>query len=118
MGKGFSLSLAPSWGVVSGGARSLWRQSSVALLTARAESANAGRLNAEMGYGLRMSGRALLTPYAGVTLLSEGGRDWRMGWRYNLGPSVRLNLEGIRREGIQDRDAPDHGVTLQGTVRW
>ena len=21
-----------------------------------------------------------------------------MGWRYNLGPSVRLNLEGIRRE--------------------
>ena len=118
MGKGFSLSLAPSWGVVSGGARSLWRQSSVALLTARAESVNAGRLNAEMGYGLRMPGRALLTPYAGVTLLSEGGRDWRMGWRYNLGPSVRLNLEGIRREGIQDRDAPDHGVTLQGTVRW
>ena len=118
MGKGFSLSLAPSWGVVSSGARSLWRQSSVALLTARGESADAGRLNAEMGYGLRMSGRALLTPYAGVTLLSEGGRDWRMGWRYNLGPSVRLNLEGIRREGIQDRDAPDHGVTLQGTVRW
>ena len=118
MGRGFSLSLAPSWGVASGGARSLWRQSSVALLTAKGESELAGRLKAEMGYGLSMPGRALLTPYAGVTLLAEGGRDWRMGWRYNLGPSVRLNLEGVRREGIPDRDAPDHGVTLQGAVRW
>ena len=118
MGRGFSLSLAPSWGVVSGGARSLWRQSSVALLTARGESELAGRLKVEMGYGLSMPGRALLTPYAGVTLLSEGRRDWRMGWRYNLGPSVRLSLEGVRREGLEGLEAPDHGVTVQGTVRW
>ena len=53
-----------------------------------------------------------------MTLLSEGRRDWRMGWRYNLGPSVRLSLEGVRRERLEGREAPDHGVTVQGTVRW
>lgn len=118
-GQGLSLSLAPSWGAVSSGTGRLWSGSGVAHLAAGDEAALRGRLHAELGYGLgTLGGRGLLTPYAGVSLSSGGGRDWRMGCRYRFGPHLHLNLEGTRREGVEDDDAPDHHVILHGAVHW
>ena len=119
MGRGLSLSLVPFWGVVSSATEALWSRSGDALLEPGDEAVLGGRLSAELAYGLGMtSGRGLLTPYAGVALSSGGGRDWRMGWRYRYGPSIHLNLQGIRREGVEDGGAPEHGITLQGVAHW
>ncbi|MCE2481467.1 MAG: hypothetical protein J4F33_00980 [Alphaproteobacteria bacterium] len=119
MGSGLSLAVAPSWGVVSSGTEALWSRPGAALVGPAEESVLGGRLDAEMGYGLGMTGgRGMLTPYAGVALTSGGGRDWRMGWRYRFGPSFHVDLQGVRREGAGDGDAPDHGVTLRGVARW
>ena len=118
-GSGLSLSVEPSWGVVSNGTEALWSRPGAALLRPGEESVLGGRLDAELGYGIGMTGRQeMLTPYAGVALTSGGARDWRMGWRYRFGPSFHADLQGVRREGAGDGDAPDHGVTLRGVARW
>ena len=119
MGRGFSLSLAPSWGVESRGTDTLWSPRGISLPVPGDEALVGGRLNAELGYGLgRTGGRGLLTPYAGMALSTEGGRDWRLGWRYRFGSAIHLNLQGTRRAGATEGDRPDHGITLQGSVHW
>ncbi|MCY4429439.1 MAG: hypothetical protein OXC11_03480, partial [Rhodospirillales bacterium] len=119
MGSGLSLSVVPSWGVVSGGTEALWSRPGAVPLGSGEEPKLEGRLDAELGYGLGMTGgREMLTPYAGVALTSGDARDWRMGWRYRFGPSFHADLQGVRREGAGDGDAPDHGVTLRGVARW
>ena len=119
MGRGFSLSLAPSWGVESRGTDALWSPPGVSLPVPGDETLVGGRLSAELGYGLgRTGGRGLLTPYAGLALSSKGGRDWRLGWRYRFASAIHLNLQGTRRAGASEGDRPDHGITLQGSVHW
>ena len=119
MGSGLSLSVVPSWGVVSGGTEALWSRPGAVPLGSGEEPKLEGRLDAELGYGLGMTGgREMLTPYAGVALTSGDARDWRMGWRYRFGPSFHADLQGVRREGAGDGGAPDHGVTLRGVARW
>ncbi len=45
------------------------------------------------------------------------GRTWRMGTRWNLGPSFTLGFEAIHRE-VANVDARDHGLMLRGAARW
>ena len=110
--------LAPAWGAASGGAERLW-----SLRDARAFAANdafdpAGRLDAEAGYGLgAFGGRRLMTPYAGLALSETGGRAWRTGVRWTLGPGVAFGVEGTRGEPA-NADAPEHGLAFRATLRW
>ena len=58
----------------------------------------------------------MLTPYGGFSLGGEGARDWRLGTRLDLAPSLSLSLVGSRREGAGA--APDHGVRLALRARF
>ena len=78
-----------------------------------------GRLTGEIGYGLPAFGDAFTaTPYAGLGL-SEGTRDWRVGWR--LAPAstaldLKLGVEGTWAEPANDDAGPERGLMLRGLV--
>ena len=120
-GRGPSLSLDTSWGDASSSVEQLWSQGAGGApgLAAEAASAPAGRLAAELSYGLEVAGGGgVLTPYAGMALADGGACSYRLGGRFTLGPSLSLSLQGDRREGAGHAAAPVHGLTLSGTLRW
>ena len=115
LGRGVSLTLAPSWGATSSRAERLWsRQAGVAA----GERDAAGRLDAELGYALPGPGpRGLLVPYTGLRVSPGGRRAWRAGGRWQVAPNVAVSLEGERRE--PGREFPfRHALTLRATARW
>ena len=85
------------------------------------DNSEARRLEAEAGYGFPVYGdRYTGTPYLGLGL-SEGGRDWRIGWRLGFArheeTDFTLSLEATRLEAVND-NAPEHGIGFRLTARW
>ena len=85
-------------------------------------TASAGRLEAELGYGIAMfEGGFTGTPHLGVGL-SDTGRDYRLGWRLTSarrgGPGLEIGLAATRSETANDDEAPQHGLMLRGAIRW
>ena len=75
-------------------------------------TASAGRLEAELGYGIAMfDGGFTGTPHLGVGL-TETGRDYRLGWRLTSArpgdPGFEINLDATRSEGRQRRCRARH----------
>ncbi len=120
-GHGLSLSLAPGVGVVDGGIGSSrwtafpptgtkedpWRRDRAA-----------PHLVTEVGYGLpALNGQGLLTPYAGFVLAEDRGRNYRAGGRLELGSSMVLDVEALRRE--RDADGrPEHVLRFGASLLW
>ena len=100
-----------SWGAADSRVERLWSVHDAAGLSANDAAVAAGRLDAELRYG--MDG---LTPYAGVGLADGEARAWRLGSRFDLGRSVSVSVEGSLRE--HPGAAPEHALELSGTVRW
>ena len=78
--------------------------------------------SARVGYGLSAFGdRFTSTPEVGFGL-SNGGRDYSLGWRLGLeqsGPTaLELKLEATRREHANENADPEHGVGFRVTARW
>ncbi len=121
--RGLTLTLAPSWGASSkGGADALLGRDTLAGLAANDAAPQRGRLGAEAGYGFAaFGGRFTGTPYLGLGLTDEGGRDYRLGWRLGAAradaPDMALALEATRRVRTND-DEPEHGIGLRLTLRW
>ena len=118
--QGLSLSLAPSLGVAASGTHTLWQQGVVPGSPLGLPSSGVtdvtSRLDAQADYGLlAMGGQAMLTPYGGFSLAGRAGRDYRAGARLET-DTFNLSLEGMRSE--RDSGAVDHGVTVQGAVRF
>ena len=111
--QGLSFSLVPSYGQTASGVQRLWDQG----LTQgspqgpSATQATTGRLEAEVGYGLAaFAGQGLVTPY-GAVMLGGGTQQYRVGSRLELGPALRLSLEGTRQ--VTTVGQADHGIRLQ-----
>ena len=118
--QGLSLSLAPSLGVAASGTHTLWQQGVVPGSPLGLPSSGVtdvtSRLDAQADYGLlAMGGQGMLTPYGGFSLAGRAGRDYRAGARLET-DTFNLSLEGMRSE--RDSGAVDHGVTVQGAVRF
>ena len=128
-GRGLSMSLTQSWGASPAGGMDalLGRETLVGLAPADGEDGSDGfeasrRLEGEIGYGLPVFGGAFTgTPNLGFGL-SEGARDWRVGWR--LAPAgataagFEMNLDATRSEPANDDGPPGHEVMLRGALRW
>ena len=120
-GRGFSLTLAPTWGHAVSATERLWSERDATAIAVGGEVAPGSRLEATVGYGMPLlGGRFTGTPEVGLGL-SESGRDWRVGWRVGLAKSGRmafgLGVEATRRESAND-DAPENRVGLTATMRW
>ena len=104
-GRGFSFRLSPSWGAVQSGAQKLWEQGASGLSGAADEADLGGRLEAELGYGLKSPwSRGLLR----LTLGGEAGEDadaaCRLKGAVALDASATLGLE------LEVRDPPSGGA--------
>ena len=114
-GKGLTASVMPTWGQAASGVTRLWDQRGMA--GGGLSPAAAGRLDAELGYGLAaFGGRGLLTPYARVGLSEGADQAWHVGTRLALRESLNLSLEASRR--ASDGQAAAHEVALIGTLGW
>ena len=120
--RGLSLSLRHSAGAsATGSADTLLHSETLARLAATGGAPSGRRLEAEAGYGFPILGGGFTsTPYLGIGA-SDGGNDWRLGWR--LAPvrhdilTFRLGIEVTRRQ-LDDNDAPpDHGIALRFVLR-
>ena len=114
-GRGLSLSMTPSWGAQGESGR-LWDTRPSALAGDGGEAPGA-RLDAELGYGLSLSGGLTGTPYVGLGF--GEARDYRLGWRLASGrwQSFSLGVEAARSEGAND-DGPEHRIGLDASFRW
>ena len=114
-GQGLSVSLAPTWGAAASGVDGLWsRQTAQGLAPQGTRQAQAGRLNADVGYGVPLFDTGLLTPYAGTVLAEGAARTYRVGARWQGGAGLTLNLEGTRQESAGAQPV-NQGVRLQAT---
>ena len=76
-----------------------------------------------LGYGLPLaSDRFTGTPNVGFGLADAEARDWRIGWRLTSAvpddSGFELSLDALRREAAGGVTPPDHGLMLQGAMRW
>ena len=118
-GRGLSLSLAPSWGNVAGGAEALWSARHATAFSVDEPLEAEGRLDAELGYGVGLRrAPGVLTPYAGLSLGDGGARTYRAGTRWQLAPEATLSLEGTRAEGTTGDEGPVTGLVLRAAVRF
>ena len=116
-GRGPVAAMHTSVGMTATGASGLWADGIGPRVTAFDAGAAAGVFDAEVGYGVSiLDNTALLTPYAGVTLVDRTANTYRIGGRLDLGPSFSLSLEGERSDSAAS--PPEHGVALRGALRW
>jgi len=110
-GEGFTASVTPTWGAAASGMSRLWDQQT----TAGFAPAAAGRLDAELGYGLAtFRGRGLLTPYARVALSEGADQAWHLGTRLALAESLNFSLEASRR--ARQGAVPAHELALRANL--
>ena len=115
-GHGLSMSVRPTWGVTVSGVNGLWEHGTFDLL---AGGQPGGRVEAEIGYGLPAFGMAgVLTPFAAAALTEAGAYSLSVGGRLELGPAFDLTLEAERSDSADPNAAPEHDVTLEGSIRW
>ena len=77
-GRGLSLALTPQWGAATGAAEALWRDEMPRLHGAAARAG--GTLDTNLGYGIALAARGVLTPFA-TARLSGYGQGLRLGTR-------------------------------------
>ena len=118
-GLGLTASIVPTWGTAAIGVERLWGQPQASGLAPGHPLATtaAGRLDAELGYGLAaLQGRGLLTPYVRAALAEGSEQAWHLGARLGLAESLNLSLEASRRQ--RDGDAAAHELALLATLGW
>ena len=122
--RGLSLTLRQSvGGATAGGTDALFSREVMDGLGANGNSGNSGnrRLEGRIGYGLAVFGdRFTGTPEIGFGL-SDGGRDYSLGWRLTRegrdAGSFEFALEATRRETANDND-PEHRIGFRLQARW
>ena len=129
--RGLALTLRQGWGgSPAGGMNALLGRETLAGLAAdpglgagagdNGGAASAGRLEAELGYGIALFGGGFTgTPNIGIGL-SDTSRDYRLGWRLKSArkgaAGFELGLDATRREAAGD-DA-EHGLAVRLSIRW
>jgi cell division septation protein DedD len=120
-GRGLSLTLAPTWGAASSGVDGLWsRQTTAGLAPSGRPPAQAGRLNAQVGYGLWLpSTGGLVTPFTGVSVADGDGWRTRAGLLFvrpdTWGGGLRLELAGESSTTAVGQAEQTIGLQLQFT---
>ena len=116
LGRGLALNLNSGWGVAESNARALWQRQTTAGIAPQQAMAAQARFAAEAGYGLDVPWtHGVLTPYTGLEWAGPS-RTLRLGWRFTLGQSLRLSLDGERREDGFIR--PQHALMLRTSLPW
>ena len=116
-GRGLTASITPTWGSPASGMFRLWGQPGGGLAVDNTLAASpAGRLDAELGYGLAaLRGRGLLTPYVRAALVEGDSQAWHLGARLALAASLTFSVEASRQ---QRQGVAAHDLALRALVPW
>ena len=120
-GQGLSLAVTPTWGAVASGVDGLWsRQTTAGLAPQGRTQAQAGQLNAEVGYGLWVpSLGGLVRSFTGVTFTGQGGSRSRVGLVFDRpgtwGAGLRVELVGESSTTTVGQSEQSIGLQLQFT---
>ena len=94
--------LNASYEITGSTTEQLWSRHDVTGLVKDQNVAPAGRLSAELGYGLNsLGGHGVLTSYTGFERTKEDFA-WHLGGRLKVGEDLRVRLEGLLRDGAED----------------
>ena len=121
MGQGLALTLSPAWGAAQSGVNGLWsRQTTAGLAPQGGTQAQAGRLNAQVGYGLWLpSTGGLVTPFTGVAITGGDGWRTRAGLVFDRpgtwGGGLRVELAGESSTTAVGQSEQAIGLQLQFT---
>ena len=122
-GQGFTFELAPGWGDASSRTDSMWENTHALSGTGRPgmRSLGLGRLDLQMGYGLRAQA-GLLTPFSELSLAGQASRRTRLGVRLDLpgeepGADAPVQLELSGEHVTSSGRAADQRVELTATLR-
>ena len=112
--RGPSLRLSSSWGAQRArGLDALWRREAAVGSLAHDRGDPRASIDAELGYGIPLlDGSGTGTPWVGVSV-NDQRRDLRLGYRLDIGPSMRMEIEGLVRDGSHDGEPSDHAAMLQ-----
>ena len=106
--------MTPQWGAATGAAEALWRNEMPRLHGAAGR--DRGTLDTNLGYGIRLPARGVLTPFA-TARLSGNGRGLRLGTRFVASQAdLDVELSGERRESALA--APEHGVRIDFRLQF
>ena len=113
--QGLSMSLNQQWGKSSGGIDQLWSNGVINL--SGDDIKTDGRFTATVGYGIATHhSRGLLTPYTSFSLSGGNMHRFSIGSRFEVDAKLNLNLELERKD--REKQAPDHGISLNGVLIW
>ena len=123
--RGLSLTVSQTMGVAAaGGMDALLGRETLEGLASNDEGDDLAnrRLDVGLGYGFGVFGdRFTAMPEVGLGL-SNGRREYRLGWRLGLqrgGPvSMELGLDAMRHEAANDEGEAVNLLMLRGSVRW
>ena len=111
-GRGLSLKLESGYGPTGSGLDELWRRRDLAGLAPQGKVTSAGRLEAELGYGLNSpGGRGILVPYAAYR--GDDG-ELSLGARLDSGETLSLDISALRRR----RGEEQNGIEFRVDARW
>ena len=118
-GRGFSMSLTPSYGADRGGSERLWASPDASRLAENDDAPLSSRLDAEVGYGMVVFGGGFTgTPHVGFRL-SDTAREYRMGWRLSPAGAAgdfSFRIDASRRDSAGDTS--EHRVGFGIGARW
>ena len=122
-GRGLRLSVSPRWGGASD-ATDVFFQRDYAARAAQRHNTGAAyeewRMNARVGYGMPLRGRAgTVTPFAETDVAGASGKRTRVGFSYETkarhGAPMRFNVSGER---VGDPRGTDHRLLLSAEGRF
>lgn len=117
IGRGLSLRFDTGWGIADRGAEALWLRQEPAVLARQHGRAHGGRIRTEWSYGLDIPWtNGIQTPYGSVELADRDIRILRLGWRFVMGRTLHLSLDGERRESSLAQ--AEHSLMLRSSLPW
>ena len=117
--RGLSVAVTPRWGAAAGGADALWRERALGDRLAPI-AADAGAVDARVGYGIGLRAGRVLTPFSEVGVRDDDHRRLRVGLRLTAAAQprrpVHVELAGERTE--TGRGEVDHRLGLVGVLTF
>ncbi len=117
-GQGLNLSVAPRWGSSARDSGMLWQEQLRRMRPGAEGGVNRSGLDARVGYGWRLSGGQLVSPYGSYGMSGHGGRmqvgAQVAGFGGGVGDRLRLGVLAERAPGLGG--GHDHRFGLQGFI--
>ena len=117
--RGLIVDLRSRYGEPASGMEQLWEHEPTGSTPVSRWWNPGGELSGRVGYGVELSGGAVMTPYGGAALSDGADPQYRLGVDLRLG-GLAMGVEGELRESAGEAAARsgDYRIRIQGRLRY